>query len=145
MADLLIDFGNIAPSQPIDVNLQGPSLSATYAGKVFKDSSEYAGVRLAIGIDDPLWQVFSKPGELVLQAENLVPVTIPLQERRVRYKTFSRPVGRISPPLTPLPHRNRIVSIAMTVRMDRDCRPVMTTPDPIPWRMYPMPVKPKSH
>lgn len=79
MADLLIDFGNIAPSQPIDVNLQGPSLSATYAGKVFKDSSEYAGVRLAIGIDDPLWQVFSKPGELVLQAENLVPVTIPLQ------------------------------------------------------------------
>lgn len=79
MVDLLIDSGDIAPSQPIDVNWQGPNLKATYAGKVFKDSSEYAGVRLAIGIDDPLWQVFSKTGELVLQAKNLAPVTIPLQ------------------------------------------------------------------
>ncbi len=75
MVDLLIDSGDIAPSQPIDVNWQGPNLKATYAGKVFKDSSEYAGVRLAIGIDDPLWQVFSKTGELVLQAKNLAPVT----------------------------------------------------------------------
>ena len=47
MVDLLIDSGDIAPSQPIDVNWQGPESQGHRCRKALSDSPEYAGVRLA--------------------------------------------------------------------------------------------------
>ena len=143
MVDLLIDSGDIAPSQPIDVNWQGPNLKATYAGKV---------LRIARNMPVSGWQSVSTTHygrSFENRRTGFASVKSgtgddPTPRSGASGTGFSKPVGHISPPLMPPPHRNRIMSISMTARTDRSCAPVMTIPDPIPWRMYPMLVKPKS-
>lgn len=78
--DLMLDYGDLASDQPIDVNMQGLEFKATYAGKIFQESSEYAGVRLALEIDDPFWQVFSNTGDLAVQIVNHAPERISLHQ-----------------------------------------------------------------
>ena len=57
---LLIDHGQRQDGDAAPVKFLSAGFDATYAGTVSIVSSEYAGIRVDVGVDDPLWAVLAK-------------------------------------------------------------------------------------
>lgn len=75
---LLVDFGDRPNGTPMNVDFLTAGFSAEYAGVVEIASSEYAGIALNIGIEDPLWSVLSRNRQIAFGGAGLPKINIPL-------------------------------------------------------------------
>jgi hypothetical protein len=75
-AMLLVDFGDQQDGAAVDVEFRSTGFEKTFAGLVFAQSSEYAGVQMQIDIDDPVWGVLQGGQPVSFGVRGLNPVTM---------------------------------------------------------------------
>jgi len=76
---LIVDYGSHANDTPVDVTFSARGGDATYAGTVFIANSEYAGVQLNIGIDDPLWKTLRRSRRITFGIKDLAQLPVSLR------------------------------------------------------------------